>query len=78
MIREDQQDFIEEITDVMVASDVELGDMLEPLIFILTDVAAQMTEQINSEFIEDVCKMVHSGYMAQFMIADCPETCIQH
>ena len=78
MINEAQMELVDEVSDVLMESDLELGDMLEPLVYVFTDAMSQLTERkFNKLFAEDVCKMVAAGYATHCMIS-ATDTLTQH
>ena len=70
MIDDTQGDIIEEISDILDDSGLYLEDMIEPMVFVLTDMIAQLTDyEYHGALLADILKLIKSGVERHCLIA---------
>ena len=70
MIMEQQGDVIEALLDVLDESNLRLDYMIEPVVFVVTDLIAQLTDyEYDRELVEDFLELIKSGVERHCLIA---------
>lgn len=75
-ISEKQSELIDEIGSCLRDSKVPLAEMLEPVMFVLTDIMSQMTDrEAEEEFAKDVAAAIMQGYVFHCTFDEIEQTC---
>ena len=62
MIADHPHDIIDELTDLLAESELALDELIEPMVFILTDMVAQLTDyEYNEDLVSDFAKLFING-----------------
>ncbi len=70
MIDDTQGDIIEEISDILDDSGLYLEDMIEPTVFVLTDLIAQLNDyKYHDGLVDGVTSLIKSGVEAHCLIS---------
>lgn len=70
MIMEQQGDVVDAVLDVLDDSNLSLDDLIEPMVFVLTDMIAQLTDyEYHGALLEDILKLIKHGVERHCLIA---------
>lgn len=63
-LNERQSELIDELGNCLQGSRLPVAEVLEPIMFILTDIMSQMTDRVaDAEFAKDVATNIMHGYV---------------
>lgn len=70
MIMEQQGEVVDAVLDILDESGLSLDDLIEPVVFVMTDMIAQLTDyQFNKDLLDDIQKLIKAGVERHCLIA---------